>query len=281
MHIPCACCSYALQRSPSTSASGAPRATRSRMSRSARSRLLISARGESRLPRPSGPPTSSGIMNLHDSIRALQRICFSGLRHRVGSRILSEGDPMSAPIRSVAVLGAGVMGSGIAAHLANAGIPTLLLDIVPPNLGPEERTQPAARNRFAAGGLEKALKAKPAAFFHASRARLVTVGNLEDDLGKLAGVDLVLEAVLERLDVKQELFARLEKVIGEGTIVASNTSGLPIARMTEGRSAAFKKNFVVTHFFNPPRYMKLLELVAGPDTDPAVFARARRFGEDL
>jgi len=188
---------------------------------------------------------------------------------------------MSAPIRSVAVLGAGVMGSGIAAHLANAGIPALLLDIVSPDLGPEERRQPAARNRFAAGGLEKALKAKPAAFFHPSRARLVSIGNLEDDLGKLAGVDLVIEAVLERLDVKQELFARLEKVIGAETIVASNTSGLPIARMTEGRSAAFKKNFLVTHFFNPPRYMKLLELVAGPDTDPAVFARARRFGEDL
>src|SRR5215470_17887491 len=186
-----------------------------------------------------------------------------------------------APIRSVAVLGAGVMGSGIAAHLANAGIPTLLLDIVPPDLGPEERRQPAARNRFAAGGLEKALKAKPAAFFHPSRARLVSIGNLEDDLGKLAGVDLVIEAVVERLDVKQELFARLEKVIGAETIVASNTSGLPIARMTEGRSAAFKKRFLVTHFFNPPRYMKLLELVAGPDTDPAVFARVRRFGEDL
>lgn len=188
---------------------------------------------------------------------------------------------MSGPIRTVAVLGAGVMGAGIAAHLANAGIPTLLLDIVPPDLGPEERTQRAARNRFAAGGLDKAVKAKPAAFFHPARARLVTVGNLEDDLAKLAGFDLVIEAVLERLDVKQEIFARLEKVVGADTIISSNTSGLPIARMMEGRSAAFKKHFLVTHFFNPPRYMKLLELVAGPDTDPAVFARVRHFGEDV
>jgi 3-hydroxyacyl-CoA dehydrogenase len=188
---------------------------------------------------------------------------------------------MSAPIRSVAVLGAGVMGSGIAAHLANAGIPTILLDIVPPDLRPDEKANPAARNRFAAGGLDKALKAKPAAFFHPSRARLVSVGNLEDDLGKLAHVDLVIEAVLERLDVKQALYARLEEVIGPATLIASNTSGLPIARLTEGRSAGFRQRFLVTHFFNPPRYMKLLELVAGPETDPSAFARARHFGEEV
>jgi 3-hydroxyacyl-CoA dehydrogenase len=186
-----------------------------------------------------------------------------------------------APIRSVAVLGAGVMGSGIAAHLANAGIPTLLLDIVPPDLKAEERDRRAARDRFAAGGLEKALKSKPASFFTPARARLVTVGNLEDDLGRLAHVDLVIEAVLERLDVKQQLFARLEQVVGPTTIVSSNTSGLPIAQLMAGRSEPFRKRFLVTHFFNPPRYMKLLELVAGPDTDAAVFERARRFGEDV
>ena len=185
------------------------------------------------------------------------------------------------PIRTCAVLGAGVMGSGIAAHLANAGIRTLLLDIVPPNLGEAEKKVKAARDAFATGGLDKALKAKPAAFFHAGNARLVRTGNLEDDLDKLAQCDLVIEAVLERLDVKQALFARLEKVIGPATIVSSNTSGLPIAKLMEGRSPEFRKRFLVTHFFNPPRYMKLLELVAGPDTDPAVFARVRRFGEDL
>jgi 3-hydroxyacyl-CoA dehydrogenase len=185
------------------------------------------------------------------------------------------------PIRQVAVLGAGVMGAGIAAHLANAGIRTLLLDIVPPNLGDADKQNRTARDAFAAGGLDKALKAKPAAFFHASAARLVSTGNLEDDLGRLADCDLVIEAVLERLDVKQQLFARLEKVIGPETIVSSNTSGLPIAQLMEGRSAQFRRNFLVTHFFNPPRYMKLLELVAGPETDPAVFDRVRRFGEDV
>jgi 3-hydroxyacyl-CoA dehydrogenase len=187
----------------------------------------------------------------------------------------------TSPIRSAAVIGAGVMGAGIAAHLANAGIPTLLLDIVPPNLTDAEKNDRSARNRFAAGGLEKALKSRPASFFHAGRARLVSVGNLEDDLGKLAGVDIVIEAIIERLDVKQNLFARLEQVIKPGTIVSSNTSGLPIAKMMEGRQAAFRKHFLVTHFFNPPRYMKLLELIAGPETDPAVFERVRRFGEDV
>jgi 3-hydroxyacyl-CoA dehydrogenase len=173
------------------------------------------------------------------------------------------------------------MGAGIAAHLANAGIPTVLLDIVPPNLSDAEKGQRAARNRFAAGGLEKVLKSKPASFFHSGRARLVSIGNLEDDLDKLKNVDIVIEAVIERLDIKQALFAKLEAAIGPETIVSSNTSGLPIAKMMEGRSASFKKRFLVTHFFNPPRYMKLLELIAGPDTDPATFARVRRFGEDV
>src|SRR5262249_4278065 len=161
---------------------------------------------------------------------------------------------MTAPIRSVAVLGAGVMGSGIAAHLANAGIPALLLDIVPPDLSPEEKARPAARNRFAAAGLEKAIKARPAAFFHPSRARLVTGGTPEDDSAKLAAVDSAVEAVVERLDIKQALFARLEQAIGPDTIVASNTSGLPIARLMQGRSDSFKRRFLITHFFNPPRY---------------------------
>src|SRR2546428_612506 len=141
---------------------------------------------------------------------------------------MSQSSP--PPIRNVAVLGAGVMGAGIAAHLANAGLPTLLLDIVPPNLTDAEKSARGARNRVAQGGLDKALKARPAAFFHPSRARLVSVGNLEDDLDKLSGYDLVIEAVLERLDVKQALFEKLEKLIGPETIVTSNTSGLPIAQ---------------------------------------------------
>ena len=185
----------------------------------------------------------------------------------------------SLPIRSAAVIGAGVMGAGIAAHLANAGIPTLLLDIVPNDLaaGGGDR---AARNRIAQEGLARALKTKPAAFVHPRRAALVSVGNLEDDLERLAGCDLVVEAIIERLDIKQRLFARLESAIGPNTIVSSNTSGLPIARLVEGRSAEFRSRFLVTHFFNPPRYMKLLELITGPDTDPAVLARLRAFGAD-
>ncbi len=188
---------------------------------------------------------------------------------------------MTKPIRSAAVLGAGVMGAGIAAHLANAGIPTILLDIVPPNLTDAEKKDPAARNRFAAGGLDKALKSRPAAFFHPSRARLVSIGNLEDDLDKLAGVDIVIEAVIERLDVKQALFAKLEAAVGPETIVSSNTSGLPINKMMDGRSASFRSRFLVTHFFNPPRYMKLLELICGPETSADALARVRQLGEDV
>jgi 3-hydroxyacyl-CoA dehydrogenase len=188
---------------------------------------------------------------------------------------------MSEPIRKVGVIGAGVMGSGIAAHLANAGIPAVLLDIVPPNLSDAQKKDKRARNGFAAKGLDNALKARPAAFFHKSRARLVTIGNLEDDLEKLSDCDLVIEAVIERLDIKQGLFEKLEKVLPEHAIVASNTSGLRIAEMVKGRSEGFRKRFLVLHFFNPVRYMKLLEVVPGPETDPAVVARAEHFGKEV
>ena len=173
---------------------------------------------------------------------------------------------MNLPIRRAGVIGAGVMGSGIAAHFANAGVEVLLLDIVPPDLRDDEKKDPKARNRFSAGGLDKALKARPAAFFHKRNARLVTVGNTEDDLDKLKDCDLVIEAVIERLDLKQALFEKLEKVVSDTCIVASNTSGLRIDDMMQGRSESFAKRFLVMHFFNPVRYMKLLELVAGPKT---------------
>src|SRR5271170_4756488 len=188
---------------------------------------------------------------------------------------------MNLPIRRAGVIGAGVMGSGIAAHFANAGVEVVLLDIVPPDLKDSEKKDPKARNRFSAGGLEKALKARPAAFFHKRNARLVKVGNTEDDLGKLKDCDLVIEAVLERLDVKKALFEKLEKVLNETCVIASNTSGLRIDDMMQGRSESFAKRFLVMHFFNPVRYMKLLELVAGPKTDPAVFERVGRFGVDM
>jgi 3-hydroxyacyl-CoA dehydrogenase len=188
---------------------------------------------------------------------------------------------MTKPIRRAGVIGAGVMGSGIAAHFANAGVPVLLLDIVPPNLKDAERNDRAARNRFAKTGLDNAIKAKPAAFFHKSVARLVAIGNVEDDLGKLADCDLVIEAVLERLDVKRALFEKLEKVIASEAVVASNTSGLRIKDMVEGRSASFKERFLVMHFFNPVRYMKLLELVTGSDTSAGTLERVTKFGEDV
>jgi len=184
-------------------------------------------------------------------------------------------------IRRAGVIGAGVMGSGIAAHFANAGIEVVLLDIVPPNLTDAEKANPVARSKFAAGGLEKAIKGKPAAFFHKSNARLVTTGNTEDHLDKLASCDLVIEAIIEQMDAKRALFAKLEQILPQHCVVASNTSGLRISEMMQGRSESFKKRFLVMHFFNPVRYMKLLELVSGPETDPATVENIRRFGEDV
>jgi len=173
------------------------------------------------------------------------------------------------------------MGSGIAAHLANAGVEVLLMDIVPPGLSDAEKKSRAARDRFAAGGLEKAIKARPAAFFQRDRARLVSVGNVEDDLEKLRECDLVVEAIIEQIEPKRALFEKLDGLVPPHAIVASNTSGLRIAEMTRGRSEGFRRQFVVMHFFNPVRYMKLLELVAGPDTSHETMERVRRFGEDV
>src|SRR5215471_655577 len=188
---------------------------------------------------------------------------------------------MSKPIRRAAVIGAGVMGSGIAAHFANAGISVLLLDIVPPNLDKAELGNRTARNRFAHGGLEKAIKARPAAFFHKSFARLVEIGNVEDDLAKIKDCDLVIEAVVEQIEVKRPLFEKIEKVLAADAVIASNTSGLRIKDMTGGRSKSFKQRFLVMHFFNPVRYMKLLELVTGPETSDEVYERVKKFGEDV
>jgi 3-hydroxyacyl-CoA dehydrogenase len=188
---------------------------------------------------------------------------------------------MTRPIRRVAVLGAGVMGSGIAAHCANAGLPVLLLDIVPPKLSDAERQRKAARDGFAASALDKLKKSRPAALFTARNLQLITIGNFDDDLDQVAGCDLVVEAIIERLDIKRQLFERLDALVSGDAIVASNTSGLRIAEMIEGRSARFREHFLVTHFFNPPRYMKLLELVAGPDTTAEVKDRVAAWGKDL
>ena len=188
-------------------------------------------------------------------------------------------------IRRVAVLGAGIMGSGIAAHFANAGIPCLMLDIVPPTLSDEERRKgvteknPAFRNRFAARGLEGIRKSRPALLYSQKDIRLVSIGNLEDDLPRVADCDWIVEAVTENLKIKQDLYARLEAVRKPGTIVTSNTSGIAISRMTQGRSDDFRRHFLVTHFFNPVRYMKLLEIVPGEETDPEILQAVAEFVE--
>jgi 3-hydroxyacyl-CoA dehydrogenase len=174
-------------------------------------------------------------------------------------------------IAKAAVIGAGVMGSGIAAQIANAGVPVLLLDIVPEGA--------ADRNALAAGALARMAKADPAPFMSREAMTLVTPGNLEDDLERLAGVDWIVEAVVEKLDVKQALYARIEKVRKPGTVVSSNTSTLPLARLTEGLPKSFRHGFLITHFFNPPRYMRLLEVVAGPDTRPAAVERIGSFAD--
>jgi 3-hydroxyacyl-CoA dehydrogenase len=181
---------------------------------------------------------------------------------------------MNKPIRRVAVLGSGVMGSGIAAHVANAGLPVLLLDIPPRDGNPD-------RNAIAKDALKKLGKHKPAPLFSKRHSLLIEVGNLDDDLERAAECDLIVEAIIERLDIKQSLFARLEKLIGEDTLVASNTSGLRIVDMLQGRSDTFRKNFAVMHFFNPPRYMKLLELVAGEDTSDEALERIETFGREV
>ena len=176
-------------------------------------------------------------------------------------------------VHRVAVLGAGTMGARIAAHIANAGVPCYLFDIVPPDAdGP-------ARNQIAIAGLEAARKSKPAAFFEPSLARLVTVGNFEDDLKKLADVDWIIEAVVENLDIKRALLKKIEAVRKPGTIITTNTSGLPVAKISEGFSDEFRRFWFGTHFFNPPRYMRLLELIPTPESDPAAMDAIANFAD--
>jgi 3-hydroxyacyl-CoA dehydrogenase len=179
-------------------------------------------------------------------------------------------------IEKAAVLGAGTMGAQIAAHLANAGVPTILLDIVPRELTAEEQVKgltlesKQVRNRFAQAGLEAAKKAKPAAFFTAEEASLVSVGNFEDDLAKLKDVDLIIEAVVENVDIKRSLYERVEQHRRPGSIIGSNTSGIPIRQLAEGRSEDFRTHFLGVHFFNPPRYLHLVEIIRTEWTKPEV-----------
>src|SRR5499427_6641788 len=166
-------------------------------------------------------------------------------------------------VTKAAVLGAGTMGAQIAAHLANAGIPTLLLDIVP-------REQSADRNQIARTGLAAAQKSKPAAFFTLDRAALVAIGNFEDDLPKLKDCDLIIEAVVENPDIKRSLYERVEQHRRAGSVVASNTSGIPLKQLAAGRGDDFRAHFLGMHFFNPPRYMHLVEIIRTVWTKPEV-----------
>jgi 3-hydroxyacyl-CoA dehydrogenase len=178
-------------------------------------------------------------------------------------------------IEKVAVLGAGTMGSRIAAHLANAGVRSYLLDIVPPDAAPD--AAPAVRNRIAEAGLDAARKSKPAAFMEPSLARLVTTGNFEDHLNLLAECDWIIEAVVENLELKRALLRKIEAVRKPGTIITTNTSGLPVHSIAEGFSEDFRRNWFGTHFFNPPRYMRLLEIIPTSESDSAAVEAIAEF----
>ena len=192
---------------------------------------------------------------------------------------------MKRRIEKAAVIGSGIMGSGIAAHLANAGVQVLLLDIVPRELTPEEQAKgltldnPKVRNRIASENLKKAMKSKPALFYDKSFAKRISVGNTEDDMSKIAEVDWVIEVVPERLDIKKAVFDQIEKHRKSGTIVTSNTSGIPIHLMAKGRSDDFKKHFLGTHFFNPVRYLRLFEVIPTKDTLPELVDFFMEYGD--
>lgn len=183
---------------------------------------------------------------------------------------------MNYQVNKAVVIGAGTMGAAIAAHLANAGVPVTLLDIVPRELTEAEQKEgltlddPKVRNRIVQAGFDAALKSRPASFFSKENAILVSVGNLEDDFEVVGEADWVIEVIVENLKIKQGLMKRIDKARGERTIVSTNTSGIPVASIAEGLSAGFKKHFLGTHFFNPPRYLKLLEVIPTPDTQPEV-----------
>src|SRR5262249_25588721 len=188
-------------------------------------------------------------------------------------------------IRSAAVIGAGTMGAQIAAHLANVGIPSLLLDVVPTELAPEEQKRgwtlqsPEARTRVTRTLFDRMKKLSPNPFFVPAAARLIRLGNVEDDLGAIREADWIIEAVLERLELKQAIHKKIAALARPDALVTTNTSGLSINAMTEGLPAAYRRRFFATHFFNPPRYMHLLELIPNSDTDRAGMESFAAFAE--
>jgi len=188
---------------------------------------------------------------------------------------------MIRKIRTAAVIGSGVMGGGIAALLAAVGVKTLLLDIAPVDLKEEEKDDPAARNRIVKAGLDAVLASSPSLFMQPKDADRITIGNLEDDFDKLADVDWIIEVVVENLQIKKDLFKRIEPIRAKGAIVSSNTSGIPLKAMSEGLSREFRQRFLGTHFFNPVRYMKLLEIIPGEETLPEVLEFMADYGERI
>lgn len=194
---------------------------------------------------------------------------------------------MIQQIKKAAVLGSGVMGSGIAAHLANIGIPTLLLDIAPRELTDAEKAKgltledKAVRNRISEGNLQKLLKQKPAPLTSKKNIALVEAGNFEDDMERLKDVDWIIEVVVENLAIKKQVFEKVDQYRKPGSIVSSNTSGISVEAMSEGRSEDFQKHFLGTHFFNPPRYLKLLEVIPTKNTSSEVLSFMKQFGEDV
>lgn len=192
---------------------------------------------------------------------------------------------MNKTIKKVAVLGSGVMGSRIACHFANIGVEVLLLDIVPFELTEEEQKKgltkehPAVRNRIVNTALQNTMKSKPSPIYEKSLVSRISTGNFDDDLPKIKDVDWIIEVVVERLDIKQQLFEKVEKYRKPGTLITSNTSGIPMHMMCEGRSEDFQVNFAGTHFFNPPRYLKLLEIIPGPKTKPEIIDFLMDYGD--
>ena len=186
---------------------------------------------------------------------------------------------MTRRINKVAVLGSGIMGSGIACHFANIGLPGLMLDIVPRDLSEAEKKRPAARNRIADEALKKAIGGRPAPLYSKDLAARIQTGNFEDDLEKINDCDWIIEVVVERLDIKKQVFEQVDRHRKKGSLVTSNTSGIPIHLMLEGRSEDFRKNFCGTHFFNPPRYMRLLEIIPTSETDPGLVDFLMHYGD--
>ena len=194
---------------------------------------------------------------------------------------------MKRTIKKIAIIGSGIMGSGIACHFANIGVEVLLLDIVPRELNDREKAKgltledKVVRNRLVNDALTASLKSKPSPIYNQGFANRISTGNLDDDIAKVKDVDWIMEVVVERLDIKQQVFEKLEKYRTPGTLITSNTSGIPIKFMSEGRSEDFQKHFCGTHFFNPARYLKLFEIIPGPKTDASVLEFLNGYGEQF